>query len=233
MRRPCVSATDARKRYTVVDWQRQRASSYGTFGNVVVNLRGREEHGIVEPGAEYERVREEIAELALDLRGPGAEPIVAAVHKREDLFEGPELEKVPDLLIEFTDYEWLGKGNLRKVTQGWWDEIELEAGSEHRYVGSHRHEGISCSRSARPSMRAARRSGSRTSRRPRCISSASRFRPTSRVGWSSRRSLRRCSTADPPCTTTRPDRTVREHGLPTRRRTRRGEERLRGLGYVE
>jgi predicted AlkP superfamily phosphohydrolase/phosphomutase len=107
-----------------------------------VNLRGREEHGIVEPGAEYEQVRDEIAAGAMDIRGPDAEPIVAAVHKREDLFDGPHIEKVPDLLIEFTDYKWLGKGNLRKVTDSVWDTIELEPGSDHRYVGSHRHEGI-------------------------------------------------------------------------------------------
>jgi predicted AlkP superfamily phosphohydrolase/phosphomutase len=131
-----------RKQYSVVDWPRTRAFSYGTFGNISVNLRGREEHGIVEPGAEYEEVRDEIAAGAMDIRGPDGEPIVAAVHKREDLFDGPHIEKVPDLLIEFTDYKWLGKGNLRKVTDSVWDTIELEPGSDHRYVGSHRHEGI-------------------------------------------------------------------------------------------
>ncbi len=131
-----------RKQYTVVDWAETRAFSYGTFGNIVINVRGREALGIVEPGVEYEQVRSEIAERALDLRDPTGERIVAAVHKREDLYSGPELAKVPDLLVEFTDYRWLGKGNLRKTTESWWDEIELEPGSKHSYVGSHRKEGI-------------------------------------------------------------------------------------------
>lgn len=131
-----------RKKYSVVDWPRTRAFSYGTFGNIVVNVRGREAEGIVEPGLEYEQVRDAIAERALDLRDPAGERIVAAVHKREDLFDGPQLEKVPDLLVEFTDYRWLGKGNLKRQTESWWDEIELEPGSKASYVGSHRKEGI-------------------------------------------------------------------------------------------
>jgi predicted AlkP superfamily phosphohydrolase/phosphomutase len=132
----------ARPQYSVVDWPHTRAFAYGAFGNIVVNVRGREQDGVVEPGAEYERVRDEISERALQLRDPDGKPIVAAVHRREDLFAGPELEKIPDLLIEFTDYEWLGKGNLKSRSESIWDTIELEPGSEHLYVGSHRHEGI-------------------------------------------------------------------------------------------
>jgi predicted AlkP superfamily phosphohydrolase/phosphomutase len=132
----------SRKQYSVVDWPRTRAFSYGTFGNVVVNVRGRELHGTVEPGEEYERVRDEIAARALELTAPDGTPIVAAVHRREDLFHGPRLDKVPDLLIEFAEYAWLGKGNLKQITETVWDTIELEPGSAQRYVGSHRHEGI-------------------------------------------------------------------------------------------
>jgi predicted AlkP superfamily phosphohydrolase/phosphomutase len=64
------------------------------------------------------------------------------VHRRENLFHGPELAKVPDLLVEFDRYAWLGKGNLKSRSDSLWDEIEIEGGSEHSYVGSHRHEGI-------------------------------------------------------------------------------------------
>jgi predicted AlkP superfamily phosphohydrolase/phosphomutase len=128
--------------YTVLDWSRTRAFSYGTFGNVVLNVRGREQNGIVEPGDEYERVRDAVAERLLDLHGPGGERIVARVHRREDLFHGPELAKVPDLLVEFDHYAWLGKGNLKTRSESLWDEIEIEGGSDHSYVGSHRHEGI-------------------------------------------------------------------------------------------
>jgi predicted AlkP superfamily phosphohydrolase/phosphomutase len=131
-----------RQQYSVVDWPRTRAFAYGAFGNVVVNVRGRERDGIVEPGEEYDRVRAEITARALELEGPDGDRIVAAVHRREDLFDGPELDKVPDLLIEFRNYEFLGKGNFSSRSDSIWDTIELEPGSAHDYVGSHRHEGI-------------------------------------------------------------------------------------------
>ncbi len=134
--------TIEREDYTVVDWERTKAFSYGTFGNIVLNVRGREEHGIVEPGGEYESVCDAITARLLELRSPGGERIVAEVHRREDLFQGPLLAKIPDLLVEFDHYAWLGKGNLKTRSESLWDEIEIEGGSNHSYVGSHRHEGI-------------------------------------------------------------------------------------------
>jgi predicted AlkP superfamily phosphohydrolase/phosphomutase len=128
--------------YTVLDWAKTRAFAHGTFGNIVLNVSGREEHGIVEPGEEYDRLREELAAKLRELRGPNGERIVANVHKREDLFHGPELAKVPDLLVEFDRYAWLGKGNLRTRSESLWGEIEIEEGSDHSYVGSHRHAGV-------------------------------------------------------------------------------------------
>ncbi len=127
--------------YTVVDWPRTRAFAYGTFGNVVINLRGREQQGVVEP-EDYESVRTEVAEALADIRGTDGEKIVAAVHRREDLCYGPELSKVPDLIVEFADYEWLGKGNLQRRGGPLEDRIQIESGSRHSYVGSHRKEGI-------------------------------------------------------------------------------------------
>ncbi len=127
--------------YTVVDWPRTRAFAYGTFGNVVINLRGRESEGIVDPD-DYLAVRDEVADALLGLRGPNGEQIVRTVHRREELFYGPEIEKVPDLIVEFDDYAWLGKGNLQSRGHSLWDRIEIEPGSAHSYVGSHRAEGI-------------------------------------------------------------------------------------------
>jgi predicted AlkP superfamily phosphohydrolase/phosphomutase len=128
--------------YSVVDFERTQAFAYGTFGNIVINVQGRERHGTVAPGAEYEAVRGAIAKGLRALRDPASgRPIVAAVHRREDLFSGPQLERVPDLVVEFIDYEWLGKGNLKSRTDGIWDTVEI-SGTNARYVGSHRHEGI-------------------------------------------------------------------------------------------
>lgn len=131
------------KEFTVIDWPRTQAFAYGIFGNVVLNVRGREASGVVEPGDDYERVRDRIAERALEIRDPNTgEQVVKAVHRREDLFDGPYLARVPDLLIEFRDYAWLGKGNLIARTPTIWDKISAAPGSHEEYVGSHRPEGI-------------------------------------------------------------------------------------------
>jgi predicted AlkP superfamily phosphohydrolase/phosphomutase len=127
--------------YTILDWSHTRAFAYGTFGNVVINVRGREREGIVEP-EDYDAVRDEVAAALHELRGPNGETIVTAVHRREDLCYGPELSKIPDLIVEFDDYAWLGKGSLQSRGGSLWDQIEIEPGSRHTYVGSHRTEGI-------------------------------------------------------------------------------------------
>jgi predicted AlkP superfamily phosphohydrolase/phosphomutase len=129
------------REYTVVDWSRTQAFSYGTFGNIVLNVRDRERHGIVDP-EDYERLRDEIAAKVRELRSPAGEPIVAAVHRREDLFHGAALDRVPDLVVEFDRYAWLGKGTLTSRSDSIWDTIEIAPGSDLSYVGSHRHEGV-------------------------------------------------------------------------------------------
>jgi predicted AlkP superfamily phosphohydrolase/phosphomutase len=127
--------------YTTVDWERTRAFAYGTFGNIVLNVRGREAEGIVEPD-EYEAVRDEIAGVLHELRGPDGEEIVEAVHRRDDLFYGPHLSRVPDLVVEFKGCAWLGKGSLQTRSDSPWGQVEVEPGSKHTYVGTHRTEGI-------------------------------------------------------------------------------------------
>jgi predicted AlkP superfamily phosphohydrolase/phosphomutase len=127
---------------SVVDWRQTRAFAYGIFGNIVLNVAGRERDGIVQPGEEYERLRDELRERLLDLRSEDGESIVAAVHRREDLFSGPELDKIPDLIVEFRDYAWLGKGNLTERTATLEDTIAIRAHPEQRYAGGHRPDGI-------------------------------------------------------------------------------------------
>lgn len=127
--------------FSVIDWDRTQVFAYGTFGSVVINRKGREGHGIVEP-EDYDSLRQEVAERLLSLQGPDGRTIVAAVHRREELFDGPELERLPDLIVEFDEYRWLGKGNLKARTPTLWDEIPIAPGSRESYVGSHRLDGI-------------------------------------------------------------------------------------------
>ncbi|MFN2226802.1 MAG: alkaline phosphatase family protein [Anaerolineae bacterium] len=84
-----------------VDWSRSRAYSFGRhLGSIYVNVRGREPEGIVEPGAEYEAVRDEIEQLAYEFRDPlTGRPLIGEVLRREEIYSGPYFERAPDLIL--------------------------------------------------------------------------------------------------------------------------------------
>lgn len=84
-----------------VDWSRTKAYSLG-LGQIYINLRGREKHGTVAPGQEYERLRDEIAEKLLSFRDPDTgETVVQGVYKREAIFKGPYVDRAGDLQLSF------------------------------------------------------------------------------------------------------------------------------------
>lgn len=126
---------------TVLDWSRTRAFAYGMFGNIVINLEGREAHGIV-AAHDYDPLRGEIAKSLSALRSDDGEQIVAAVHRREELFEGPWLGKAPDLVVEFNDYAWLGTGSHETRSEGLWDTVAMRIGARGGWAGSHRPDGV-------------------------------------------------------------------------------------------
>jgi len=85
-----------------VDWAHTRAytSVVSTGEGVSVALRGREPEGIVAP-ADYERMRDEVAQALLEFTDPetGRKPI-GAVRRKEEVLSGPHLDRAPDLLLE-------------------------------------------------------------------------------------------------------------------------------------
>ncbi|HXZ42008.1 MAG TPA: alkaline phosphatase family protein [Terriglobales bacterium] len=84
-----------------VDWSKTYAYAVG-LGGIYLNARGREQGGIVEEGAEAERVRNAITRglpAALDCERQS--PAICSVSRREELYSGPYLEQAPDLLVNF------------------------------------------------------------------------------------------------------------------------------------
>ena len=97
-----------------VDWSRTRAYSIGYIGEVHINLRGREPQGIVNPGEEYERVRDDVINSLRELRLPNGTPLVEHIWKKEEIYHGAHLANAPDILflprnletIAFGDFEF-------------------------------------------------------------------------------------------------------------------------------
>lgn len=83
-----------------IDWSQTRAFCRGKEGDVFINLKSRDRHGIVEPGDEYESVRSAIIERLEALIDPATgEKAVERVHRAEELYQGPMLDWAPDLVI--------------------------------------------------------------------------------------------------------------------------------------
>ncbi len=107
-----------------IDWDRTRAYCPSAPGSGLwVNLRGREPHGIVSPGTEYEDVVESLRERLLAFRDPATgEPVVSAVHRRDEAYHGPHADGGPDLLVETARtvcmVEGLGRRSLMPAGRG-------------------------------------------------------------------------------------------------------------------
>ncbi|MCZ2846127.1 MAG: alkaline phosphatase family protein, partial [Candidatus Bathyarchaeota archaeon] len=82
-----------------IDWTRTKA--FSRFNNDIhINLRGREETGIVNYGKEYEYLRDEIIDKLSNLTDPSSgEKIINKVHRREEIYEGNNVNNAPDLMI--------------------------------------------------------------------------------------------------------------------------------------
>ena len=85
-----------------VDWSQTRAYAFG-LGGLYVNLRGRERDGIVEPGADYDSVLDDLERdlLAMTDDRNGNAP-VSLVYRTRSQFDGPHLERGPDIVVGYS-----------------------------------------------------------------------------------------------------------------------------------
>lgn len=96
-----------------VDWSRTRAYSRGNYGQIFINLKGREPQGIVEPGREYEELRNEIIRDLRQFRDPQTgEKIIGDISTKEELYNGPHVDKAPDISFLARDMRYKPLGIL-------------------------------------------------------------------------------------------------------------------------
>jgi predicted AlkP superfamily phosphohydrolase/phosphomutase len=86
-----------------VDWSKTRAYAMG-LGEVYVNLKGREAQGIVEPGAEYDALKNELKSKLVAMVDPqtGESP-VRRVMAREEIYRKFDPNMIPDLFVMNND----------------------------------------------------------------------------------------------------------------------------------
>ncbi|MEP9410510.1 MAG: alkaline phosphatase family protein [Candidatus Brocadia sp.] len=70
-------------------------------GRIYINLKGREPNGCVEPGNDYEQLRNAIISRLTGLKDPATKTtIIDKIHKREEIYDGKYFDRAPDLVIE-------------------------------------------------------------------------------------------------------------------------------------
>lgn len=86
-----------------IDLRNSKAVSYG-YGDIWLNVRGREPNGLIEPIKEHDAIRNAVVNNLKKIKIDGEKPI-KDVKKREDLYWGTYLTEAPDLTIIF-NVEW-------------------------------------------------------------------------------------------------------------------------------
>lgn len=128
---------EAPRTFGDIEWETTRAYSRGLFGNVWINLRGREPLGQVEPGPEAEALLESMTEALGVLRTPNGEPLVDAVLRGAELYWGERASEAPDLVVVPRDYRWMTRSGCEIGPRG-----QLFGEPAVRHTGNHRMDGV-------------------------------------------------------------------------------------------
>jgi len=122
--------------FSEVDWSRTVAYSLGNVGQIYLNVRGREPQGIVEPGEEYEALRNEIMAGLAELRDPTTgERVVQEIYRREEVYAGHHLERAADILFIPTRMEYFGFGEYEFGSNKIIERVERGISGTHRMNG--------------------------------------------------------------------------------------------------
>jgi predicted AlkP superfamily phosphohydrolase/phosphomutase len=91
--------------FDAVDWSRTLAYSIGHVGQIYLNLKGREPEGIVEPGSEYEAVRQQVTQALKELHHPETgRSMVSDVIPGDSVVDGPYASRSADLHLVLDGY---------------------------------------------------------------------------------------------------------------------------------
>lgn len=124
-----------------IDFTRTKAYPTCDSEGIFINLRGRQPLGVVEPG-QYEAVRDEVIRLFSELADPETGRRVARkVHRREEIWSGPELENLPDLFVELADKIYEVRAGSHGGDKMFYPLPEASPGSLS-WSGDHRRDGL-------------------------------------------------------------------------------------------
>jgi predicted AlkP superfamily phosphohydrolase/phosphomutase len=89
-----------------IDWSKTKGYAQGNFGQIFLNLKGRQPNGCVDPG-DARAVLDEIKGKLLELAHPETgRPLVERVFEARELYHGPHAHMAPDLTVVLADWRY-------------------------------------------------------------------------------------------------------------------------------
>jgi predicted AlkP superfamily phosphohydrolase/phosphomutase len=89
-----------------IDWSKTRAYAQGNFGQIFLNLEGRQPQGCVRP-EDARAVLDDLKAGLLAIPHPETgEPLVEHVYERDELYDGPHAHLAPDLTVVLGDWRY-------------------------------------------------------------------------------------------------------------------------------
>ena len=121
--------------YSLIDWENTRAYSGGSVEQgIFLNVRGREPFGVVQFGAEYHKVRDELTGKLRECKHTAdGKRLFDWVEPRENIYSGERIDDAPDIIFSLRNYRMvIGEDAEPPLVSPW---------SQGR-AGFHRREGI-------------------------------------------------------------------------------------------
>jgi predicted AlkP superfamily phosphohydrolase/phosphomutase len=90
------------KYLAAIDWSQTKAFAVGLTG-IFLNLKGRESKGIVDPGDEASKLRDEISAKLMELKDSvnGGEAVFKQIYNALKVYHGPYKNNAPDLICGY------------------------------------------------------------------------------------------------------------------------------------
>lgn len=115
-------------RFATIDWATSQAYVGSSPWEIWINLQGRDPHGTIAPGAEYERIREQIIAALHSWHDPHGQAYISAVYRREEAYRGKYLDLAADISLEWNPAAAPHAGSI--------------AGNTSQFDGDHQPKGI-------------------------------------------------------------------------------------------
>ena len=94
-------ASESGEYFENVDWSKTKAYAFGLAG-IYLNVKGREKNGIVDPGADLQKLKKELIEKLSGLTDPqSGEVAITEMFDNHKIYKGPYIENGPDLICGY------------------------------------------------------------------------------------------------------------------------------------